>query len=335
MHRKVLLCGSVILILFILSIAYVNGEDATVATTRADSSCEDGDCEMGTTVEEVSNFRIIFSYTHTAKYDNKRRRPGYGKNRDNNYDIMDENVRSPLDSLNVWIAYGNGWILDDKSRYRGQGHGNYRNNADYSEEKDYEETSDDDDDSKKENYSKQRLYARIRFPVRHYRNYRQFPIKRFPPLVSIAPWLPIFYDKVTYQTIIFSPTGGIYILPPLINFYGQRFAVAQLIKWGYASLVSTGASPPPNVDVAPLIQQPPVTPVNAGGAVPSTPGLAFDEKRVQFTDAVKTNFLYIKPDYGQTLVEGGYDTYEPTYDKNYGSHSNYDTTNKQQVYAQD
>jgi hypothetical protein len=43
----------------------------------------------------------------------------------------------------------------------------------------------------------------------------------------------------------------------LINFYGQRFAVAQLIKWGYASLVSTGAPPPPNVDVAPLVQPAP------------------------------------------------------------------------------
>jgi hypothetical protein len=43
----------------------------------------------------------------------------------------------------------------------------------------------------------------------------------------------------------------------LINFYGQRFAVAQLIKWGYASLVSSGAPPPPNVDVAPLVQPPP------------------------------------------------------------------------------
>ncbi|CAF4626469.1 unnamed protein product [Rotaria sp. Silwood1] len=176
MHRKVLLCGSVILILFILSIAYVNGEDATVATTRADSSCEDGDCEMGTTVEEVTTIKSVSETAETVETTPKS---SYGKNRDNNYDIMDENVRSPLDSLNVWIAYGNGWILDDKSRYRGQGHGNYRNNADYSEEKDYEETSDDDDDSKKENYSKQRLYARIRFPVRHYRNYRQFPISKF------------------------------------------------------------------------------------------------------------------------------------------------------------
>jgi len=40
----------------------------------------------------------------------------------------------------------------------------------------------------------------------------------------------------------------------LINFYGQRFAVAQLIKWGYASLVSSGVPPPPNVNVAPLVQ---------------------------------------------------------------------------------
>ncbi len=49
----------------------------------------------------------------------------------------------------------------------------------------------------------------------------------------------------------------VYIIPPLINFYGQRFAVAQLIKWGYASLVSSGAPPPPNIDVAPLVQPPP------------------------------------------------------------------------------
>ncbi len=46
-------------------------------------------------------------------------------------------------------------------------------------------------------------------------------------------------------------------MPPLINFYGQRFAVAQLIKWGYASLVSSGAPPPPNVNIAPLVQPAP------------------------------------------------------------------------------
>ncbi|CAF3011678.1 unnamed protein product [Rotaria sp. Silwood2] len=397
MHRKILLRGSAVLILFILSIAYVNGEDETVATTIADSLCEGDDCEKGTTVEEVTTvksvsetvdtdettqkptttiettqkptttirttqkptttirttqkpklqkdqlqqlkdrFQIFVSYfrTNTAKYDNKRKRPGYDRNREDNdddsYGIMNENQRSPLDSLNLWIAYSNGWLLDDRLRCHGQGRGEYCDNENYNEEQDYEDSS-DDDDNKKENYRKQRLYARVRFPVRHYPNYHQFPIRRFPSLVSILPWLPIFYDKITYQTIIFSPTGGLYILPPLINFYGQRFAVAQLIKWGYASLVSTGASPPPNVDVAPFIQQSPA--VNVGGTAPPTSGLAFDEKRVQFTDGVKTNFRYVKPQYSQTLVEGGYDYYEPSYDKNYGLDSNYDTTSKQQTYAQ-
>jgi hypothetical protein len=45
---------------------------------------------------------------------------------------------------------------------------------------------------------------------------------RFPPLLSIFPWLPIFYDKLTYQTFIFSPTGGskkFYLVNKYINFY--------------------------------------------------------------------------------------------------------------------
>lgn len=52
------------------------------------------------------------------------------------------------------------------------------------------------------------------------------------------------------------------IIPPIINFYGRRFAVAQLIKWGYASLVSSGAPIGPGVDVGPLVQ-------------PGPPGLIF------------------------------------------------------------
>jgi len=40
----------------------------------------------------------------------------------------------------------------------------------------------------------------------------------------------------------------------VINFYGQRFSIAQLIASGYVSLVSSGAPPPPAVDVAPLVQ---------------------------------------------------------------------------------
>jgi hypothetical protein len=40
----------------------------------------------------------------------------------------------------------------------------------------------------------------------------------------------------------------------VINFYGQRFSIAELIASGYCSLVSSGAPPPPAVDVAPLVQ---------------------------------------------------------------------------------
>ncbi len=40
----------------------------------------------------------------------------------------------------------------------------------------------------------------------------------------------------------------------MINFYGQRFSIAELIASGYVSLVSSGAPPPPAVDVAPLVQ---------------------------------------------------------------------------------
>ncbi|CAF0857904.1 unnamed protein product [Rotaria sordida] len=332
MHQKVLLRGSVILILFVLSIAYVNGdEDTTADTTIVDSLCEGDECETDTTVQEDTTVTVTVTPESTtivettqkpskttkkrhksSKYGNKRRRPGYG--------TMSENDRSSLNSLNVWIAFGDGWLVDETPRSGGRGRGDRRNNANYNNEMGDEDT---DDDYKKENNDKQRAFSRIRFPVRHFPNYRQFPITRFPPLMSILPWLPIFYDKVTYQTIIFSPTGGIYILPPLINFYGQRFAVAQLIKWGYASLVSTGAPPPPNVDVASLVQ--PSQVVNVANTAP-TPGLAFDEKRVQFTDGVKTNFLHFKPQYSQTLVEGEDDTYDPPFNKNYGSDSNYDTT---------
>ena len=48
----------------------------------------------------------------------------------------------------------------------------------------------------------------------------------------------------------------VFIIPPLINFNGRRFAVAQLIKWGYASLVSSGAPILPGVDVGPLVPPP-------------------------------------------------------------------------------
>jgi hypothetical protein len=57
----------------------------------------------------------------------------------------------------------------------------------------------------------------------------------------------IYFNKISFYSIV-------YIIPPVINFYGQRFSIAELIASGYVSLVSSGAPPPPAVDVAPLVQ---------------------------------------------------------------------------------
>jgi len=168
---------------------------------------------------------------------------------------------------------------------------------------------------------------KVRFPVRHYPDYRRFPIGRFPPLISIFPWLPIFYDRVTYQTFCFSPTGGMYVIPPLINFYGKLFAVAQLIKWGYASLVSTGAPPPPNVNVAPLVQPPPPPPPPpVGGPVVDAPVAGSSASgngatKDQFIEGVKTDFASFKPrpSYGQEENRN----YQSSNRNNYGSDTNY------------
>ena len=159
----------------------------------------------------------------------------------------------------------------------------------------------------------------------------------------------------------------VYIIPPLINFYGERFAVAQLIKWGYASLVSSGAPVAPGVDVAPLIQPPVVAGliiVNfiflifhvflsefvggvvaggvAGGVVAGgvAGGAVFDANKSQFVGGVQTKFRKFKPRYPQTLEEdSSYDLppEKPSYGSskpNYGRDLDYGGTRDQTVYPQ-
>ncbi|CAF2120464.1 unnamed protein product [Rotaria magnacalcarata] len=332
MHAKALLCGGVILMLLMFSIALVNGEDDddTEATTVADTLCEGGSCETGTAAsEEVTDSAAPTTMIQTTaeptkmvqttaepttmvqttaklvattrrsrkpqKSNKKKRRRGHRRG-----DNSDKTDKSPLESLNIWVAFGNGWESYDQSGYQGSQIVNFRDKEQYNKDTDSEDES-EDNDSKKIKQAKRRKLMRVRFPVRHF-DRRRFPARRFPTLVSISPWLPIFYDKSTYQTIIFSPTGGYYILPPLINFYGQRFSVAQLIKWGYASLVSSGTPPPPNVDVAPFVQPQPVTQFFGASNARSAP--LFDERKVQFTNDVQTNFVYVKPRYSDTIDEG-------------------------------
>lgn len=97
----------------------------------------------------------------------------------------------------------------------------------------------------------------------------------------------------------------------MINFFGHRFAVAQLIKWGYASLVSTGLPPGPGLNAFPLVQ-PPGAPgliittttfflsilsfvfLFPSGA-PAAPALPYNPKNGQYNGGVTTNYGSFKP----------------------------------------
>ncbi|CAF1475850.1 unnamed protein product [Adineta ricciae] len=99
-------------------------------------------------------------------------------------------------------------------------------------------------------HSNRRDFERYRFPVARYDRNR-FPLRG--PFLSFMPQIPLFVDRLTQQTIIFSPSG-VYILPPVINFFGRRFSIADLIASGYASLVSSGAPPTGPINMMPYFQ---------------------------------------------------------------------------------
>jgi hypothetical protein len=140
-----------------------------------------------------------------------------------------------LQSLDVWISAADDWETESKPGYRGQARNNYggQNRNKYGGQsrnkyggKNPSKGGYSNDDNYDDSDRKKRSYSRVRFPVRQFKDIRQFPLSnfqlffyikinafsffigRFPPLISIFPWVPIFYDKITYQTLIFSPTGG-------------------------------------------------------------------------------------------------------------------------------
>lgn len=214
-------------------------------------------------------------------------------------------------------------VTTPKSKYNDNYNNNYNNDDNYDDSYDNNRyyNEDDDDNYKPSDYSPSKNYKpdsygnmniyfrepskdgkrkkpkRIRFPVHRFERNRFPP---FPPLISFLPWLPIFADRLTKQTIIFSPTGGLYIIPPVINFYGQRFAIAELIVSGYASLVSSGAPPPPAVNVAPLVQPGAVTGPGIPPPNPSTGG---------FKGGVRTEYRsFPRPKFPKRIEqEGGAD----------------------------
>jgi hypothetical protein len=91
------------------------------------------------------------------------------------------------------------------------------------------------------------------------------------PFINLMPWVPIFADRYSKQTIIYSKRSGgecfvfknkvdneymfiVYVLPSLINRFGKRFSIAELIASGYASLFSSGVRPSGIIDMVPLFQ---------------------------------------------------------------------------------
>jgi len=86
-------------------------------------------------------------------------------------------------ALDVWIASADDWESDSKPRGRGRnsyGGDKYNKNKD-PKGKNYGK----DDNYKKDGSRKKRSNSRVRFPVRHFPDYRRFPVDRFPPLLSI------------------------------------------------------------------------------------------------------------------------------------------------------
>ena len=121
------------------------------------------------------------------------------------------------------------------------------------------------------NHGSRRLMERLRVPVARY-NHRHFRILAFRgPFVSLMPWILIFADQWSKQTIIYSKSRGtrsfvssyrrrdtsfvaVYVLPALINRFGKRFSIAVLIASGYISLYRSRARPDGNINPVSLFQ---------------------------------------------------------------------------------
>ncbi|UJR17888.1 hypothetical protein I4U23_004787 [Adineta vaga] len=153
---------------------------------------------------------------------------------------------------------------------------------------------------------------RYRFPVARYDRDR-FPIRG--PFLSFMPQVPLFVDRVTQQTIAIAATG-VYILPPLINFFGRRFSVAELIVSGYASLVSSGIPPSGPINMMSYFQPVPLY----GAGIPR-----IDPVGGGFIGGIRTKYKsfhirskprkYVNIDSAYETEEGDNDDDDETYDK--------------------
>jgi hypothetical protein len=123
---------------------------------------------------------------------------------------------SMMVALDVWITSANNWEQKRKNRYRSRGRGNYpgdkyKKDRNY-KDKDYKgkDSSDDDDKDdykKKDNTRKKRSYKCLRFPVRHYKDVRRFPIRKCDRLSSssIQSRFSCCFKDVLHHLFQYSP----------------------------------------------------------------------------------------------------------------------------------
>ncbi|CAF0856154.1 unnamed protein product [Adineta steineri] len=168
-----------------------------------------------------------------------------------------------------------------------------------------------------------RRHQKFRFPVARYDRQR-FPLKG--PFLSFLPWIPIFADRLTKQTIIYSPTGGVYILPPVINFYGKMFSVAELIVSGYASLVSSGVPPMGPINMMSYFQPTPLY----GAGIPR-----FNPLRGSFDGGIRTeykSFNIRQSPRTVTNIDQTYESKEDSYETPSYSQDNYNKPDSEENY---
>ncbi|CAF0846905.1 unnamed protein product [Adineta steineri] len=169
----------------------------------------------------------------------------------------------------------------------------------------------------------QRRHQKFRFPVARYDRQR-FPLKG--PFLSFLPWIPIFADRLTKQTIIYSPTGGVYIIPPVINFYGKMFSVAELIVSGYASLVSSGVPPTGPINMMSYFQPTPLY----GAGIPR-----FNRLRGSFDGGIRTeykSFNIRQSPRTVTNIDPTYESEEDSYESPSYSQDNYKKPDSEENY---
>ncbi|CAF1393192.1 unnamed protein product [Adineta steineri] len=129
-------------------------------------------------------------------------------------------------------------------------------------------SSDDDDDRKPP--------LRVYVPAARY-HVRRFPLKG--PFLNFMPSTPIFANRATQETIIYSSIRG-YILPALVDGHGQLYSIARLIATGYASFTEEEMHSSKSIDMNTYFES---------SAVPGARIPKIDTRRGGFSSGLRVN----------------------------------------------